>query len=411
MQIPKGTACGALPAAFVLAACGSGVRGGPGVAVNMLTGGAPSAALYENLRSLGAHVGVLRALDEPLAVTGESSTAQLKSLKYRIVSIDLCKSLTTNGTAYTNSSGCWSVYTSGLSQSQSDYQDFTVDKALLTDDGYLDLTDQAKLKAALNKKVTAKVGEYNYGVINWYRPIKAKAEVTLSDGTTLVTKRAVNGVVADLRGTAGTAEEIAVDLQNGGGWFKFQKPFVITQADMDADSAYTLDLVLNLDRLIKASSSGVSNSPVADSSQRGFFVPLISLSPVAHKAADKAVRETYVLSSPLTPQFDIRVELYTISSDTTKTIYGADNKVLYKGAATTTNVMHPYQPFAVTETAEGVEFQDWQKASYLKKLKRLKAVGDTGTATFVCPSHYTGACTSGESIEMSTVLTALGDVE
>ena len=63
---------------------------------------------------------------------------------------------------------------------------------------------------------------------------------------------------------SGPTEETTYMLNNVGALFTFQKPFVVTQADVDAQAEIKIDLVLNPDSFGQAyESAGCGNSQYA----------------------------------------------------------------------------------------------------------------------------------------------------
>ncbi|MDX2470692.1 MAG: hypothetical protein QNL04_08985 [SAR324 cluster bacterium] len=118
---------------------------------------------------------------------GQATAANLSSLKYFIRDIKICQDLTVNGSGYSGQSGCIWLYTSANSP---DYDTYLSDEAAADSTNYIDLMTTAG-RAKLNKTVTLTsddAGSYYWGVIDWYRPIKVTAQVTLNDTTSLYTK-------------------------------------------------------------------------------------------------------------------------------------------------------------------------------------------------------------------------------
>ena len=132
---------------------------------------------------------------------GSPTAASLKSLKYYIISIQLCESLEVMGSAYNNPQGCIAIYQADVAGAP-DYGSYLATQA--KDDNtpgrFVDLmtaAGQATLRRPVSLEVPiaaplpdggaapetdagampmSKAGVYRYGLINFYRPIKVTAE-------------------------------------------------------------------------------------------------------------------------------------------------------------------------------------------------------------------------------------------
>ena len=253
----------------------------------------------------------------------------------------------------------------------------------------MDLLDPITL-GALQQTVTLPAGahRFNWAIATWNRPVKMQASVPLGDGTSLFTKdgdEVMQGgggytmVTADM--TSGPSEPGLVDLNNGGTWFRLQNPVSIP----DSAGTFTLSLVFNPDRLIKASANGASNYPMRDSLNRGIYTPILDLTPVLHSTAAPVQKETFVLTGA--GEFDIRLELYSLAGDSAHTIMGASIKSLYT-AGTTQNVMHPLPVSFIHTAGDGsLTFSAWNDMPLIAGFTR--ATGG-GTATFYCQTAFSG---------------------
>jgi hypothetical protein len=349
----------------------------------------------------------------PTTPIGQASAAELESLRYYISSIMLCESLDTVGTAWGNPSGCLTLY---QATDIRDYASFGADEARAHPELYVDLLDPAAL-AALDPQLVLgpdAVRQYNYGVINWFRPVMVRASVELdagggdpitlfsSDGTVVedpMFPGAFTNEIVDL--SSGPATDGVAMLSNGGNWFKFQHPFEITQDDLDAGTSYTIDLVFDPDRIISGMSCTTRGTAFKDEAGRAIFVPLLELSPVPRSTDDTTWRETYMIhvdDPSLTSTFDLRLELYSRTGDPERTVYGADLKGLI-AADTTSEPLSQKVSFVVDDGAGLVELQDYAALPMLTGLTRLDAVGDAGTVTVPCngtlPALYEQGCDGG----------------
>jgi hypothetical protein len=156
---------------------------------------------------------------------------------------------------------------------------------------------------------------------------------------------------------------------NGGAEFAFAKPFKITAEDIASRAAFKLDLTFNPDGIIKGANGpggriwgdvgtfsgfttgctttsgpthpstypNVASSIVDGTNVYGIDVPMLGLTPIAHRADDPVIREQYLFhhitasgqTAANDPKFDVRVELYSLQSDPTRTVYGVSIEPLF----------------------------------------------------------------------------------
>jgi hypothetical protein len=321
-------------------------------------------------------------------------------LEYFLTSLQLCADVTTNGTGFSGTEGCVEVY--GNQTVDYNSYGYTEARGDNVPGNYFDLMDPATL-TALNQSVPVEAGTYQWALANWNKPVRVQAMIPLSGGGSLFTRDgdrvlpngfAFTQTTADL--TSGPAELAITDLNNGGTWFRLQRPVVIPENG----GSYTLSLVFNPDRLIKASASGASNASIQDTSTvvRGIYVPLLDLTPVLHQTADAVRKESYVLTGA--DQFSIRLELYSVDSDPEHAIVGADVKTLYT-AGTTLNLMHPMKiSFLATADDGSTTFEIWDHSPMIEGFTR-SAVG--GTVTLDCQAAFfsTDACGGATTVTLA----------
>lgn len=365
----------------------TGGTGRPTIRVQVVRTGASASALFRS-RAMRAVSGV---------PVGEATPERLE---YFLTSLALCESLTTTGTAFSNPRGLVELY--GNRSVNYDTYDFNAARNDPVAGHYMDLLDPNTL-GVLQQTVMLPPGmhRFNWALATWNRPVKVQAAVPLGDGTWLYTKDGdevtqggsrYTNVTADM--TSGPAELGLVDLNNGGTWFKLQNPITIP----DSAGTFTLSLVFNPDRLIKASANGASNYPMRDSLNRGIYTPILDLTPVLHSTSASVQKETFVLTGA--PEFDIRLELYSLVSDSTRTIMGAAIKSLYT-VATTQNVMHPLGVSFIHTADDGsLTFSAWDDSPILTGFTR--ATGG-GTATFYCQNAFSGLdlCGGAASVNLT----------
>ena len=386
-----------------LAACGlvacSGDSTTPGsadpstVRVEITTSSAPP-GLVASAGRLGAAVA-----GAPAAGVGEAAPDHLE---YFLTSLQLCADVTTNGTGFSGTSGCVELY--GNQSVDYDSYGYAEARADNTPGNYFDLMDPATL-TALNQSVPIEAGTYQWALANWNRPVKVQATIPLSGGGSLYTQDgdpALSGfsftqTTADL--TTGPSALAVTDLNNGGTWFRLQSPVVIPENG----GSYTLSLVFNPDRLIKASASGASNASIQDTSTvvRGIYVPMLDLTPVLHQTGNAVQKESYILTGA--DQFSIRLELYSVASDTGHAIVGADVKTLYTGG-TTLNVMHPSRISFLSAADDGsTTFEIWDHSTVIDGFTR-SAGG--GTATLHCQAAFYSTDPCGGAATMTLAYAA-----
>jgi hypothetical protein len=267
--------------------------------------------------------------------SASSTSSSVTSLKYIFGTMSLCQDVVTNGSAFTSSTGCITLYDSGIGDpstiTASTFTSFTKT---------IDLMDTASLttfNAAATGTVTA--GSYKYVTVNWSPYIGVTGSVVVGATTVRTqacTVNATTGLCKSSTSMSGASSNVQsiVKSANGGSWFKFQNPFVITDADVTAKTAYSVDLAFNPTGAIAANttlsqSGGFYSGSISDVdpgvSGNTIYVPMISLTPVPRKTTETTSKETYNLTLPGTPsQGTTRVELYYNKADTAKTIYGVN---------------------------------------------------------------------------------------
>ncbi len=359
-----------------------------------------------------------------IAPYGQVTASDLESLKYYITDISICKSMTINGTGYSGQSGCISVYR----QSQDyDYDTFVAEDAAQETEKFVDLmsaSDLAKLAKTtyLSEEHT---GDYYYGKVDHYRPVKVTASIKLNDDTTVYTKNGTStwisgsGInaayvtqVSDI--TQGPAEESIVVLPNGGSWFKFEKPFTITSEDVENETTFQMKLAFNPEGVIKAYNQTSGNQAIQDTDNNyGIVVPLMPFTPVIYRLSETARKESYLFSYTSTNastynSFDFRLELYTIEEDTSNSIYAADTLTLLirDYDDTYTDVTHVYRPFSVAASSDSTpvySFVNYLDDNFITNFTRSTNAGETGTATFHADNS--------NSITMDVLLRSIETIE
>ncbi|HEX4354842.1 MAG TPA: hypothetical protein VHZ95_18050 [Polyangiales bacterium] len=381
--------------------------------------------------ALDSSSGMVAGQSAPLRI-GSPTAMNLKSLKYFISSIQLCQDVQTQGTAYSGASGCIQLY-QGAQGDDSDYKNYVVESAEADNDPthYIDLMT-AEGQAALRHPVTLEVqvgkdsqdagesptGAYRFGLINFYRPIKVTAEFpVLGSSDQYFRTRAVTqthlSMTADGRFNtekveigdtlSGPTEETTYMLNNGGALFTFQKPFVITQADVDAQEEIKIDLVFNPENFGQAYESmnctDDQYSAICDPLNNVVIdMPYVRMNPVPRKGGEKTRKETYLMDYDTASK--LRIELYYNDADPEAGVQGVDAAVVYDATAQMpdNNIIASYyvsQTGSVQSHDANVTLMDSAHTPNLDGLIRRQ----DGTLTVHC--IFTGAIcpTPGGSVE------------
>jgi hypothetical protein len=355
---------------------------------------------------------------------GQVTASGLTSLKYYITDISICKSMTINGTGYSGQSGCITVYSA---ESLYDYDTFIAEDAEQETEHYVDLMSSVDLSrlAKTTPLSSNHIGDYYYGKVDHYRPVKLTASIRLNDDTLVYTKSGTSTLtsgggidatyvtyVSDI--TNGPAQESIVVLPNGGSWFKFEKPFTITAEDIENETTFQMKLAFNPEGVLKGYNYTSSNQVIQDqTADYGIVVPLMPFTPVIFRTTETARKESYLFSYTSTVgatynSFDFRLELYTVQEDASDSIYAADTLQLllrdYEDSYT--DVTQIFRPFSVTASGDATplySFGNWLDNDFITGFTRGTYVGETGTATFhVDESH---------SIAMDVLLRSIETIE
>jgi hypothetical protein len=337
----------------------------------------------------------------------------LESLSYYIYSVQICESLEASGSGFNNPRGCLELYSaadrSALNYDLDGNWTALADAARARTEGFVDLLDPTS-RATLGGTTPLQsehVRSYHYGIITWSLPIKVKATVALGDGSVLYTHDGptrVQTIGADnfrdyftepsTALNVAPAEPAVVILGNGGNWFKFQNPLVISQADLDQKRQWVLDLVFNPEGIVKGfSGDGAGRGNVRElngsgPAVRGITVPMLDLAPVPHRASEQVVRESYLGAMTVGGNhFDARIELYSVEGDPNRTVYGVDVKSLV--TARTSNVPPDMSKISslTTETDGSLSFLSFRGTPVISGFHRVAEELGTTTASIKCATH------------------------
>lgn len=416
---------------------------------NQLNIESESLGLIKNARLLGNPIpkNALQALTaDASSIFGHSLADGIKSLQYRISSMELCGE-------HDNSKGdaCnarpFSIFTED--RSKSDYDTFVPGSAAAS--SYTGWTDFMK-KGALEElvgKVTytdTAIGTYEAVIVGFYRTFKVDAEVQMNNGEKLYTKNVTefydNGKTGLDVTYAGKSSNITTApsaagfffLPNGGKTFYLQRPFEITQADVDDLVPYKMALAFDHNNFIKgsAASPGAMTTPpdwvegqIDDTLGRSIKPGFLEFAPILARETETIMRETYVLStndmagaSSSTKQgFSARLTLYYVKEDTSKSVRAVTSRGYYNEYSSS---YLNYDPVSgIRRIADGSEtgtidmYQSTEADFALfKGFKRLTEVGDTGTVTTkLCEGSVTNGSCSTTLKDLTWVYTYVGSSE
>jgi hypothetical protein len=192
-------------------------------------------------------------------------------------------------------------------------------------------------------------------------------------------------------------------LNNGGTLFTFQKPFVVTQADVDAQADIMIDLVFNPENFGQAYESQNCTddqySAICDPLNNVVIdMPYVRMNPVPRKGGEKTRKETYLMDYDTASK--LRIELYYNDADPEAGVQGVDAAVVYDATAQMpdNNIIASYyvsQTGSVQSHDANVTLMDSAHTPNLDGLIRRQ----DGTLTVHC--IFTGAIcpTPGGSVE------------
>lgn len=365
------------------------------------------------------------------AGVGQTTSASITSLQYFIQDIQLCESMTITGTGYSGAEGCITLYQSpdvAFVQSLDNYNSYTVTEALAdtSENHFVDFMT-AEGRARLQSPVTADAGTYNYGKINFFRPIRIKAEFMAPGATTPTwyTRDTSLGTIVDegnddggrqvetvrLDGLlkTGPAQTMTYMLNNGGTWFPFVRPFVVAAGD-----SITLDFVFNPENFATATEQATcsvptNKPPVFDLTNCVTLdMPYAKMSPVPRKESDSTRKEVYLIDWDTGASASkIRAEVYYSSGDADKSVQGVDTAVVMQsGATTSTN--NVIQALRVTEASGELTFIGYNQSSGqvdATVLTGLRRRAD-GVVSITC--NFTGGPCTSTGTTLSKAYTYVG---
>jgi hypothetical protein len=274
------------------------------------------------------------------------------------------------------------------------------------------------------------VRSYNYGLINWALPVKVKAEVTMSHGGSLYTHDGVS--TSEIAGVdnlrqyytavskpmdVGPAEEAVVLLPNGGNWFKFQSPFVISGADIDQQREFVLDLVFDPNGIIRGYDENAAQGQLSQRDASGhtvhdITVPMLDLAPVPHRASEVVMRESYQGAVAVNDSFfDMRLELYYVEGDPSGTIYGVDIKALLNASSTYTPPELAKVSFLKQEADGTLTFSAFKNTPTMTGMRRVTGSSGSTHIGLACGTFADPGASGTAELVFQTCPSPVIDVE
>ncbi len=340
----------------------------------------------------------------------------LISYKVYFRRIELCEELTVNGTGYSGSNGCATLY-SNESDAYTGTQDPTAaDLERFTAAGtgkYYDLlssTDLAALKAAMSTSIDART--YNWGLMETHPWVKIKAKsgtfCTKSGGTFVANGQFASYVsVASLDCGSGGAEEAVVYMVNGNSSFKFNTPLEVKE-----DASVRADIIFNLDDNVKyvTTTGGDQTSVgiVAADFSKGFSVPMFVASPAVLDSSAKIVKESYefILSSVTGGTITsgvFYVDLYYSSKDTNKTPFAVTGGLTQTDGSQAIGRSEKFDEIIFEGTT--IKLADWEGKFPITFTRTEAGASSTGSLSCGSSTGYLGSCPGGAMGAATATLT------
>ena len=117
-----------------------------------------------------------------VATAGQTSTLSLKSLKYYVQSIQICQDITRQGSGFSNTQGCITIYSNSDANDQA-YQNYDISTAMADTDenhwiDFMSATSRAKLTANpdLSFILRFSIKRMEFAFLYHRLPIERKAE-------------------------------------------------------------------------------------------------------------------------------------------------------------------------------------------------------------------------------------------
>jgi hypothetical protein len=358
---------------------------------------------------------------------GSANATELFALRYAIESITLATTLSSTGSAYDlTGSSTWTIYRG--SDTAGDYDSFDSEHATLVGPNHPDYVDlmNATQRASLSQEsqpLTAlqATKEYNFIVINWKRPIFVKAQVAWNSTHTLYSKRfgfKTGDCGVETAGNCAThtnlsmwdapAEDVALELNNGGAWARLAQPF-----RPNGGGDFRVVLAFNPDGLVTAAPAGLVSTPSGlwDAADNHMSIPFLALNPVVVQGSALVMKESYLLHHPATTCVAndnyIRVELYYLDG-APAVIWAVDAIGQHEAPPRYTSWVS--QTFFLEGEGDGPYiFRDWSQTAFLSGFYR--GINSTAQYHSQCGGGYNNTfdCCVTVNVNVTRTHTSLVD--
>ncbi len=416
---------------------------------NQLNIESESLGLIKNARLLGnpRPVAALRALVADASGTfGHSLADGIKSLQYRISNMELCGDHDGSRGDACNARP-FTIFSED--RSTSDYDTFVPGSAAVSNfTAWTDFMKKGSLEELVGKVTytDTAIGSYEAVIVNFYRTFKVDAEVQMNNNVKLYTKNVTefydngkSGLDVTYAGksssiTTAPSEAGLFFLPNGGKTFYLQRPFEITQADVDDLVPYKMALAFDHNNFIKGSASapgsmatppdwveGQIDDTLGYSIKPGF----LEFAPILARETETIMRETYILSTndmsgsatDSKQGFSARLTLYYVKEDPSQSVRAVTSRGYYNEYSISYINYDPVSGIRkiVDGTAAGtIDLYQSTDAEFalFKGFKRLSTVGDSGTVTSqLCNGSISNGSCSTTLQNLTWVYTFVGSSE
>jgi hypothetical protein len=302
-------------------------------------------------------------------LAGDSGTADLTSLRYYVASVTLYSALTPSGSGFDIPADAKSLVLYSTSWKPGD--PYTEADAIADDSKYVDLLNAAQAGQLAKSAVvdSTAVGTWNWAVVQVTPYVKVTGSVYLG-GTTLYTHPATQTTAthgtpfaiaasATALSSATGKGETLFRTSGGGMYYRLEIPLDITQADIDAESEFTLRFAVETEGALQGWKSGASTGTGSFGNQSGsdfflgwwdgsgyneqIYAPVLNIVPILTQSSQTVMREHYVIKASALPSpCDISLNLYWLQGDATRSLVGSEVHGMVGNNYTPTG--EPYSP-------------------------------------------------------------------
>jgi hypothetical protein len=318
----------------------------------------------------------------------------ITSLKYYFTSIRLVNKVILEGTGYSMDAS--NPHELGILQKSVPvdvYDNFALEEAQLDKTNYKELIGDGAFKPEMGTNPEGTIGDYNYVLINWMKPIKVTA--TAVDDTGSIYTKTVSEIQLDDPGnmfvavttdmTVSPAEEAIIMHNNGGSIFKLLQPLTIAKDSPPQKVTLVYDPYQNV-------RAGEGNGgTLVDDLGHYFTIPIMDMSAIVSPAKDKITCEQYRI---VLTDWDLWLQLYFVEADDVLraaniSVIAAEETALPENAPMVSGI------FFVSQGAQGYTFKMWDESSMVSNF----APSESGT----CQVHTSITTTEATEAQFKLV--------